>query len=306
MNPKKDFYFDTDLNEDDRRLFYSAAIVLLFLSLIISHLFTRNLLWKMLGTESIVDIESRIEREKVYNVLVEQDFKDKTKTDQIKALSEEDSAGTGGITEKEGFHSLSPFYEFILGNNSPNTNPKSSQPNSKEKEEDVYEVGIFKSDPIIQKNPVLQPRKEIAPSTGSPQKIPSNYRFQQDFLFRWDGSQSISIPRKQLAGYQYFKSMLRKIENSFYPPGGGNFAYRDAAGLVIREGIAPGETKVVFLLNDAGDVIDVKQMSTQGQAIVDQACMDAIRGQNFGPVPPEVKQNGLTFGINFIFPGFRM
>jgi hypothetical protein len=139
-------------------------------------------------------------------------------------------------------------------------------------------------------------------SVGEMTKIPFNYRFEQDFLFRWDGSKVISLPRKQLAGYHYFKNMLRKIENSFYPPGGGNYAYRDMAGTVVREGILPGEVKVQFLLNDIGDVIDVKLMAGQGQKIVENACIESIRGQNFGVVPPEVRENGLIFGINFVFP----
>ena len=97
--------------------------------------------------------------------------------------------------------------------------------------------------------------------------------------------------------------MIKQIEEGFAAPGGGNIAYRDMAGFFIREGISPGETKVSFMLNDAGQVIDVKQITSQGQEIVDRACMDAIRGQNFGPVPPEVKEQGMIFGINFVFPG---
>ena len=73
---------------------------------------------------------------------------------------------------------------------------------------------------------------------------------------------------------------------------------------MIREGIVPGEVKVMFLLNDTGDVIDIKLVSSMGQKIVDTACLDSIRGQNFGAVPAEVKENGMTFGINFIFPEF--
>jgi hypothetical protein len=49
-------------------------------------------------------------------------------------------------------------------------------------------------------------------------------------------------------------------------------------------------------------VIDVKLMAGQGQKIVENACIESIRGQNFGVVPPEVRENGLIFGINFVFP----
>jgi hypothetical protein len=297
------FSFETEnLSTDDRRLLLSAGFVFLILSLIISHLFAKNLLWKMLGTEGNEELVQKAKEEKIYNVLVEQDFKDKSVKDQVKALSDVDAAGSGGLTEKEGFHTMSPFYEFMMG-----ARPSTAQPDSKDvsknKEDDLYEVGIFKADPLFKPNPKVN--SSASPSvSGSETKIPANYRFQQDFLFRWDGSKALSIPRKQLAGYHYFKAMLRKIENNFYPPGGGNFAYRDPAGYVIREGILPGEVKVVFMLNDSGDVVDISLAASPGQKIVDKACLDSIRGQNFGVVPVEVKQNGLVFGINFIFPDF--
>ena len=56
------------------------------------------------------------------------------------------------------------------------------------------------------------------------------------------------------------------------------------------------------MLEDTGRVIDVKLVSSQGQRMIDKACLDSIRGQNFGTVPEEVKKIGLIFGINFIFP----
>jgi hypothetical protein len=293
------------LSEDDRRLFLASFLVVLFFSLVIAHLFTKNLLWRMLGTETIVDLDNKKKyEEKVYNVLLEQDFKDKRVVeDQVKALSDENSAGSGGLTEKAGFHSLSPFYEFILGGVfSAKSSEQEKAKKENEKEDELNEVGIYKYDPVQKVVKQVLSSKPSQELTGEMTKIPSNYRFQQDFLFRWDGSKVVSIPRKQLAGYHYFKNMLRKIESSFYPPGGGNFAYRDAAGLMIREGILPGEVKVSFLLNDLGDVLDVRLDASRGQKIVDQACLDSIRGQNFGKVPPEVKENGLVFGINFIFP----
>ncbi len=76
------------------------------------------------------------------------------------------------------------------------------------------------------------------------------------------------------------------------------------AGIVRKEGIKEGQSKVLFMLNDLGQVIDVRLVSSQGQAIVDESCMDAIRGQNFGVVPDEIKAKGLIFGINFIFVNY--
>ncbi|TGN06840.1 energy transducer TonB [Leptospira ilyithenensis] len=298
-------FFDFQLpekEEGEKRLFYSAAFVVLLSSLLLGHLITRNMLWKMLGEESASEELTAQEKEKIYDVLVEQQFINPDKKDEYKALSNKESAGGGGLTEKQGFHALSSFREFVFGSKA--SNPSKAQPKAEQtKEDEIFEVGIFKADPKTSENQQESPNQ--SQSSGQMMKIPFNYRFQQDFLFRWDGSKALTVPTKELAGYHYFKNMLRQIEQSFAPPGGGNFAYRDMAGTVVREGIKPGMTKVLFMLNDSGKVVDVRLVSSQGQVVVDQSCMDSIRGQNFGIVPEEVKSKGMIFGINFIFPNYR-
>jgi len=287
--------------EGETRLLLSAAFVFLIVSMLVGHLLTRNLLWKILGSEPLAKLETQKDKEKIYEVLVEQQFINPDKTDEYKALSDRESAGGGGLTREKGFHTDSPFREFIFGTpQSPSRDPSPAEQNPN-REENLFEVGIFKADPIAIRT--FRPSPESQGTQGQMMKIPFNYRFQQDFLFRWDGNKAMTVPTKELAGYHYFKNMLRQIEGAFAPPGGGNFAYRDIAGTVIREGIKPGMTKVLFLLSEDGKVIDVRLVSSQGQAIVDRACLDSIRGQNFGPVPEEVKKKGLIFGINFIFPG---
>ncbi|MCZ8342298.1 MAG: TonB-dependent receptor [Leptospira sp.] len=297
-------YFNFELpekEEGEKRLLFSFALVVLISSLILGHLITRNMLWRMLGAENATEELSIEEKEKIYDVLVEQQFINPDKKDEYKALSNRDSSGGGGITEKQGFHTLSPFREFIFGSSS--QSPSKQQPKAEQtKEEELFEVGILKADPKTTSNSEESPNQSA--SSGQMTKIPFNYRFQQDFLFRWDGSKALTVPTKQLAGYYYFKSMLKRIEESYAPPGGGNYAYRDMAGIVRKEGIKEGQSKVLFMLNDLGQVIDVRLVSSQGQAIVDESCMDAIRGQNFGVVPDEIKAKGLIFGINFIFVNY--
>ena len=157
------------------------------------------------------------ENQKVYEVLLEQEFTNKTKKDEIKALSNEDSAGSGGLTEKEGFHTNSPFYEFIYGG-MPSSSPQMTQKDSESKktEDEIYEVGIFQNDPMMKVTP--QKTSVSNPNTGQETKIPFNYRFQKDFEFRWDGSSQLSIPRKKMAGYEYFKHMIKQIEEGFAAP----------------------------------------------------------------------------------------
>lgn len=298
-------YFDWQLpekEEGETRIFFSFLFVFLLCSLLFGHLITRNLLWKMLGEELQEETLSQQEKEKIYEVLVEQQFVNPDKKDEYKALSNRDSAGSGGVTEKEGFHTLSQFRELIFGSQA--SKPSQAQPKAEQsKDEDIFEIGIFRSDPNT--NQSSEESSNSQANAGQTAKIPANYRFQQDFLFRWDGAKALTVPTKQLAGYYYFKNMLKRIEESFAPPGGGNYAYRDMAGIMVREGIKPGETKVLFMLSEAGQVLDVRLVSSQGQSVVDQSCVDSIRGQNFGPVPEEVKSKGLIFGINFIFPDIR-
>ena len=286
--------FEPQADEEDRRLLYASFIVFLLFSFIMGHLYTRNMFWQILGGDETVRIETKEEKQKIYQVLLEQEYRDPRIKDEIKALSDVDASGSGGLTKQEGFHTDTPYKEFVMGSNA--SGGKNPSPKNEINESDINEVGIFYESPSSQS-------AEAVGSPGSLTKIPFNYRFQPDFLFRWDGSKALSVPRKKLAGYQYFKNMLRKIEASFAPPGGGNFAYRDAAGYVVREGIKPGETKVIFMLSPEGAVIDIRVASSQGQSVVDRACIDSIRGNNFGPVPSEVRAQGMIFGINFIFPG---
>ncbi|MCB1189881.1 MAG: TonB-dependent receptor [Leptospiraceae bacterium] len=289
----------SNFTEDEKRLFYSASFVFLLFSLVVAHLYTKNLLWKIMGAQNTIELSKNQNKERIYEVLIEQQRKDDTPTDQIKALSDKDSAGKGKLTEKEGFHTLTAFREFLLGGVISLSEQSETQSKS---QEEPTEVGILFKDPLKKASKKKNNITIFQDADNKPTTIPANYRFQQDFLFNWDGTEAITIPTKKLVGFEYFKNMLKQIENRFAPPGGGNYAYRDIAGTVIREAIKPGETKVLFMLEDTGRVIDVKLVSSQGQRMIDKACLDSIRGQNFGTVPEEVKKIGLIFGINFIFP----
>lgn len=168
--------------EDDRRLIYASFLVLVLASFFTAHLLTRNMLWKILGSEPMVKMESNEEKEKIYEVLLEQDFVDKNIKDEYKALSNVDAAGAGGITKKEGFHSASPFREFIHGQYGEKAFCKPRNRKAKEKnDEKVFEVGIYKIDPVQTTN--TEETKQSSQTYGRMTKIPFNYRFEQDFLF---------------------------------------------------------------------------------------------------------------------------
>lgn len=167
--------------EDDRRLIYASFLVLVLASFFTAHLLTRNMLWKILGSEPMVKMESNEEKEKIYEVLLEQDFVDKNIKDEYKALSNVDAAGAGGITKKEGFHSASPFREFIMGSMARRPSEAQKQEAKEKNDEKVFEVGIYKIDPVQTTN--TEETKQSSQTYGRMTKIPFNYRFEQDFLF---------------------------------------------------------------------------------------------------------------------------
>ena len=117
-------------------------------------------------------------------------------------------------------------------------------------------------------------------------------------------SDYLHIGQRQLADNFDRAKMLRQIEETFSPPG-MNYSYQDIAGRVINEPIRPGVVQIQFLLDTEGNVRDVRRVSGMGQMAVDEACMNALRGQNFGVPPPEVFSQGPIFGINFIFPSMH-
>lgn len=162
--------------EDDQRLIYASFLVLALASFFTAHLLTRNMLWKILGSEPMVKMESNEEKEKIYEVLLEQDFVDKNVKDEYKALSNVDAAGAGGITKKQGFHSASPFREFIMGSLARRPSETQKQETKEKNDEKVFEVGIYKIDPVQTTN--TDNTKQSTQTYGRMTKIPFNYRFE--------------------------------------------------------------------------------------------------------------------------------
>ncbi|MCB1158350.1 MAG: TonB-dependent receptor, partial [Leptospiraceae bacterium] len=101
------FSIDKDFSEDEKRIFFSAAFSFLIFSLVAAHLYTKNLLFDVFRDKKASSLAVKDkENEKLYHVLLEQIERDKKKDKEIKALSDEDSTGSGGITKEKGFHTL--------------------------------------------------------------------------------------------------------------------------------------------------------------------------------------------------------
>ncbi len=272
---------------EDVRLYKASIPVTAVFGLFLAHIFTQQIpsAFPLFEPENQAEAESHI-----FPVLVEQLYRPKPETQQFRALSDVTAEGKGRITLGEGFHTLS--------------------------DDDTVEVSIpggrsgtagsQAAETRPGRGPIVRPGSPGDPSSQSQGddgrfRIPSNYRFRKDFVLAYDGSPRFSVARQELAGFKYFQNMFRRIRETFAPPG-LNYAYQDMAGTVVNQPIKPQIVEVAFLIDDDGNVRDVKKISSMGQDAVDRACMETLIGQNFGKPPPEIFANGHVFGIGFVFP----
>ncbi len=265
----------------------------------------------------------------VYPVLLEQDYAAPVTRNETAALSDVNAGGSGGLTERYGFHTLSSDDVLQVSYGSAQTgkpstsgggNPGGGQNSPADAQFPGYQSGDGPGSPPEQRPAQNEARsgnegpgeRQATTATSQqgqsdrateslPIRIPANYRFQNDFAMRYDQSPSLSIPRRELEGYRYFRDLLRQVRSNFAPPG-LNIAYRDSAGTVISQPIKPQVVRVLFLIDEEGTVRDTRVVSSMGQQPVDQACIRSLEGHNFGQPPPEIFKHGNIFGISFIFP----
>ena len=290
------------VGENDRRLLTSAVPVLFVCAFVFGAIYSERIAPILSRMNEPLKVQAlQQQRDRVYRVLVEQEYRPEVRTLQDRALSDVSAEGTGGITLAKGFHTLANDDTFEQGGApSPAPTPQDRQTDQERSENE----GPGESLPESEARPQPTPQREAQnsrPNPGRLTRIPSNYRFREDFALRYDGQDLFSIARQELVGYHYFRRMMRQIRDGF--PLLGNWSYRDPYGVVINEQVKPQIVAVQFLVDDMGRVMDVKVVSSIGQRVVDEACVNALQHQNFGPPPPEVLDTyGNIFGIRFLFP----
>lgn len=290
-----------EIREDDRRLIGSSVPVLFICAFMFGAIYVERIAPIFSRLNEPLELQAiREQRSNIYQVLVEQEYRPEARTLQDRALSDVTAQGTGGITVLKGFHTLTEDDTFEQGG-APPTPARTSAAQLPEPQHAGPGESIPDQNTRPQPDRTQQQPAAERPGTGLLTRIPSNYRFQQDFALRYDGQDLFSVAREELIGYNYFRRMMRQIRDSF--PFLGNWSYRDPFGVVINEQVKPQVVAVQFLVDETGRVMDVKIVSSIGQRVVDEACLNALRNQNFGPPPPEVLQAfGNIFGIRFLFP----
>ena len=312
----KRFDFRHDVSEDDRRLVI-AGIPMFFLLAFASGFFLNN--FRLLSLENFISHSRRqleaASPDKIYPVLVKQiEELQPTPKDEIRALSDITAAGTGGITIRYGFHTLTSDDTLALGDTSKHKRlsgirkkrtKTSSSSDVSEQDSEILSPSHNASKALwkqnSQKKDSQRENSQRENSQNGSYRIPTNYRFQKDFELRFDGSSLLSLARQKLAGFSYFQNLLRQIEANFSSPG-INYISRDQAGYIINQPIKPQVVKVLFALDSKGNVTDVRKVYSIGQTLVDKACLNTLRNKNFGQPPAEIFKKGNVFGIRFVFP----
>lgn len=285
---KPSLNFSDSTKAEDVRLYRASIPVTAVFGLLLAHIFTQQIP----SAFPILEPENRSEAadSHIFPVLVEQLYRPKPETQQFRALSDVTAEGKGRITLGEGFHTLT-------NDDTVEVNVPGGRSGNAGSQQAVTREG---RGPIVRPGSAGDPAAQSQGDDGR-FRIPSNYRFRQDFVLAYDGSPRFSVARQELAGFRYFQNMFRRIRETFAPPG-LNYAYQDMAGTVVNQPIKPQIVEVAFVIDDDGNVRDVKKISSMGQDAVDRACMETLIGQNFGKPPPEIFANGHVFGIGFVFP----
>lgn len=330
---------------DDRLLLAGASVFFLFASFV-SFMVTEerdSMILEVLERE-ILRPSMNLSDSMIYPVLLEQDYAAPVTRPEKAALSDVNAGGSGGLTEKYGFHTLSSDDVLQVSYGSAQAGPPApaspggggagqnhtqgapgaprdpsgqsgtadiqgfetgegpAPANRDSRQAEQSQTGQSQQGQDNSRQATTGQQGQSDRATESlPMRIPANYRFQNDFALRYNQSASLSIPRRELEGYKYFRDLLRQVRTNFAPPG-LNLAYRDAAGTVISQPIKPQVVRVLFLIDRDGTVRDTRVVSSMGQQPVDQACVRSLEGHNFGPPPPEIFKHGNIFGISFIFP----
>ncbi len=140
-------------------------------------------------------------------------------------------------------------------------------------------------------------------------KIPTHYQFRDRFALAWDLTGSPRIPSKDFKNFQFFRSMLEKIKGNWAPPGGIPYPIYDddyhsmsaTPGYTRFSSFPNQDVRIVFLIDERGNVLDAKVHQSLGYRSLDKSLLDAIFfSRNFGLPPAELIKDG-TVVIPVIF-----
>ncbi|MDH4261424.1 MAG: TonB C-terminal domain-containing protein [Spirochaetia bacterium] len=245
----------------------------------------------------------------IHTVIVDQkSINQQIEPDKEYFLSDKNNMGSGNITEKKGFEALSRSRELRIGKDG-ETDQESEEAPEKTSTENILSNHFTSK--ILDNKFIKESDHKKYVKKFSRSSIPDNFNFNKEFAFSWDRNGQPVIPTMYYKHFKYFKSMLDKIQSNWAPPGGSPYPIYDNS--FNTSGYVPGRTTyktfpdqeilIVFTLDEAGNINEIRLIKSLGFESLDRSCKDAIeRSINFGPPPEELSKNGvfvmpLTFRI---------
>jgi TonB family protein len=258
---------------------------------------------------------------KVIHMLIDQ--KEKTeilKDETIKYLSDKETEASGDFTKKKGFENFSESREFKI---------ESSK--KKKPADDKAVKGIADSEKKNENFQLLDNRftakivhtvkkviKNIIPIQDDAEEttLPQSFDFKKEFVFSWDVTGRPIIPSVYQKHFKYYKEMLDKIQSNWAPPGGTPFPIFDNSigssyyipGRSTYQTFPEQDIRVLFSLDNQGNVIETKLWGSIGYESLDRSCIDAIeKSKNFGPPPGELlnDKDQFVMPLEFRIIGFE-
>ncbi len=199
-------------------------------------------------------------------------------------LSKRTAQAQGKITKQKGFRWLSEQEQLKL------KEFKNNQRVDQENREDVLMAKIIQETRLLRQS--ISKKKRYSELS----KIPDSYDFDYRQAFSWDRDGTPQMPTYFYRHYDYIKSMIDKIRYHWAPPGGSprnlyqsrfhNGQY--VPGYVRIRLFPPQKVGLVFMLDESGEVLDVRIKKSMGYQALNQSFIEAIRSiQNFGPPPKD-------------------
>lgn len=124
------------------------------------------------------------------------------------------------------------------------------------------------------------------------QELPVFKNLNTELLINFSNQGLLSLGTEAFRNAGYFHEMVKKISKKWYKyfP-----VFQHYYGL-LKE----GEILVVFELDLDGRVTKAELARSYGQPTLEKACLTAIEGQSFGPIPHEYREKG-SLKIPFLF-----
>lgn len=299
-----------DNQENQEEVFNQWFVWFLFSSwIVLALLFYLQVPQKILVNQILKDQEK-----KTVSVLLKNKEQENLQKDpNATMLSDQDNQAQGNLTKKKEFQNMSPYNDLIFARKG------EQEPAPQISQKKLSQLSTTKKNSfVVRFVKLLQKKKRKILGRGGVldwaksdyTRIPDSYPYQKEFALSFDRLGSPIIPTKKYEHYDYFRKLVEKIRQHWYPPGG---TYHPPIGddFFATNNFIPGYTRVqtypsqevqtIFMLNRQGDVIDVRIYSSLGYKSLDQSCLDAIRqSKNFGSPPKELLERG-TLVIPFFF-----